>query len=339
MTTLLSTVLRRVFALSTEAFPQMAVDRYGAQDDMDRTWQMFEPVARTLVDSFYATIDDCRFEVLVPRLDAVDVELRGIAYEGAGMGLMLLDTLLPYRRRLPAFLAGPGRPYRSLVAIGVGLVMPRVPVGHARFLARQDPMLRWLVMDGYGFYDGFFCWKRSVTGHRPPRRLHGYALRAYDQGLGRSFWFSTGGDVARIVATISGYPAHRQPDLWSGIGVACAYAAGVLDRDAIQRLLAAAGPLAADLAVGAAVAAGFRDETGHPAPHTELACEVVWAEHIGDRGSSSPGEAVARIASDARADLPADVAGRPVFEEWRRRIRASWVAADLPAPAREGVGA
>ena len=47
-------------------------------------WLTFEPVARTLVDTFYTTLDDPRHSVLVPHLESIEPELRGIAYEGAG---------------------------------------------------------------------------------------------------------------------------------------------------------------------------------------------------------------------------------------------------------------
>jgi hypothetical protein len=90
----LGKLLKPVFPLSAEAFPKMAAQRFGAQEDMDKTWHTFEPVASTLVDFFYLTLDDPRHHVLVPRLESVAPELRGIAYEGAGMGLMLLDSHL-----------------------------------------------------------------------------------------------------------------------------------------------------------------------------------------------------------------------------------------------------
>lgn len=310
----LSKILKPIFNLSAEAFPKMAAERYGAQEDMDRIWLDFEPVARTLVDSFYMTLDDSRFDVLVPKLDVVDVELRGIAYEGAGMGLVLLDSLFPWKKRFLAFLDGPGAPYRCLAYIGAGLVLPRVPKNPERFLAQHDPVLRWFVMDGYGFYEGFFSWRRSVNKHIIPARLRGYSRRAFDQGLGRSFWFSTGANVDRIIATIGGFPADRQPDLWSGIGLACAYAAGVMDRAAIQRLLQAAGPHRADLAIGTAVASVFREQSGNPASHTDLACDVVWGRESLE---------VAHIANLARHNLPAEGAA-PAYESWRQRIRASW---------------
>lgn len=311
-----SRILRPVFRLSADSFPRMAADRFGAQEDMDRTWHAFEPVARTLVDGFYLAIDHSRPAELAARLDLVDPELRGIAYEGAGMGLMLLDCLLPTRDRLHEFLAGPGARYRCLVYIGAGLVLPRVPRSAARFVARQDPLLRWFVIDGYGFYQGFFAWRKTVNGLAVPRGMHGYARRAFDQGLGRSLWFSTGANVERIIGTISRFPAARRADLWSGIGVACAYAAGVMDRSAIEWLLAAAGEHQADIAVGAAVASAFRAESGAPAPHTDLACEVIW-----HRGSGE----VAELAQETRPGPPTPSGAEP-YEQWRVRLRDAWPA-------------
>ncbi|MBV9020078.1 MAG: DUF1702 family protein, partial [Ktedonobacteraceae bacterium] len=58
-------------------------------------WLRFQPVAHALVQGYHATLEDSRFEVLVPRLEAVEAELRGFAYEGAGMGLAALDILAP----------------------------------------------------------------------------------------------------------------------------------------------------------------------------------------------------------------------------------------------------
>src|SRR5215470_11637088 len=72
-------------------------------EDVDKVGKRVQPIARIIVASFKMTLDDSRFEVLVPRLDAVPLALRGFAYEGAGLGLMLLDCLLPWKNRLNAF--------------------------------------------------------------------------------------------------------------------------------------------------------------------------------------------------------------------------------------------
>jgi hypothetical protein len=248
-------------------------------------------------------------------LNAVEVELRGIAYEGAGMGLMLLDSLGPWKNRLQAFLDGPGAPYICLVYIGAGLVLPRLPRQPERFMARLDPLYRWMVMDGYGFHEGFFSGRRTFDEKVIPARLSGYARRAFDHGVGRSLWFATGANVDRICDAISSFPADRQGDLWGGIGLACAYAAGVVDREMIQILGEAAGPHKAQMGVGAAIAATFRLQAGSSAPHTDLACDVLWGQS---------GDMVAQMANIARKDLPVDGV-EPAYEIWRQRLAMQFV--------------
>lgn len=317
MTIPLGKLLKPVFKVSPLAFQTMAGERYGYGGDLDETWPKFEPVARTLIESFYQTLDDPRFDNLVRRLEGVDIDLRGIGYEGAGMGLMLLDALLPFRRRLPAFLEGPGERYGDLVCIGAGLVLPRAPGDLRRYMGRVDPLLRWFLMDGFGFYEGFFSWRTSIDKHQVPSRVTGYGRRAYDQGLGRALWFITGATPGRIIPAIASFPAERQGDIWSGIGVACAYAAGVVDGETIQALAEAAGENRTQVAVGAALAAGFRHHAGSTAVHTELACDVLWG---------LPTYEVARIAFEERKRLPRD-GWDPAYEVWRQRLARRFAGA------------
>jgi hypothetical protein len=309
----LGKVLKGFINISVEDFLDKAIEQYGRRDDADITWPRIEPVARTLVESFKMTLDDSRFAVLVPRLDAIEAELRGFAYEGAGMGLMLLDSLFPWKNRLKAFADGPAASYLPLLYIGAGVVLPRVPRHPERFLARLDPFLRWLAIDGYGFYEGFFSWQRATKEKVIPAHLSGYARRAYDQGLGRSLWFATGVGVDCMHTAITAFPLERQADLWSGVGFACAYAGGA-DRAVIGSLQAAAGQHCSQLAVGAAVATTFRQQAGNVASHTNLACEVFW---------SLSSNMVAHMAHAARKDLPSDRV-EPAYELWRQRLAAKF---------------
>jgi hypothetical protein len=308
-------IFKSIFRISAEAFEQMAGERYGFQEDMGRTWLAFKPVAETLVAGFHTVLDDSRFKVLVPRLNAFPPEIRGIAYEGAGMGLTVLDALLPWKKRLHAFLAGPGARYTGLLYIGAGLVLPRMPKKPEQFIKQLDPVLGWLVLDGYGFYEGFFSSKRYVEDKAVPVHLSSYARRVFDQGLGRSLWFSTGANADRIFTAIEAFPEGRRADLWSGIGLACAYAAGVVDREAIEKLQTLAGPYRSQMGIGSAIAARFRLQSGHAAPHTELACDVLW-------GSSS--DMVAHVTDLALQELPLD-SDEPAYEIWRKRIETQFV--------------
>lgn len=310
----LSKVLKPVLKLSIDDFPKLAKRQFGAHPEMDRAWPHFEPAARAIVDNFWMTVDHPRFETLVPKLEANPRKVRGIAYEGAGMGLMLLDFLLPYRKRVSRFLAGPCGVYRPMVYVGAGMMLPRLPVDPLRVIARYDDADRWLIFDGYGFYQGFFASGASLDRHSRPDRLTGEAARNFDSGLGRSLFFLSGANAERIAATIEGFPPARRPDLWGGVGLACGYTGGVLDRDGIRRLLNASGSDAGDFAVGIAVAAGFRKETSHPAANTDEACAAVWGADSGE---------VARLAAAECSGARPDPAG-PRYDEWRRRVRTAW---------------
>jgi len=278
-------------------------------------WLRFQPVAHVLVQGYHATLEDSRFEVLVPRLEAVEAELRGFAYEGAGMGLAALDILAPRKNRIQSFVEGPGAPHIYPIYVGVGLALARLRRQPERFITRLDPLLRWVVVDGYGFHEAFFAWQRSVERQVTPTRFSRYACRLFDQGLGRGIWFASGALVDRVVMTIATFPSTRQADLWSGVGLACAYAGGV-NRVEIESLLTAAGTYRLQLARGAAVAAKGRQQAGNPAPHTDLACQVFC-------GVSS--EQAAHIIDETREGLPVDGV-EPAYEIWRQRAQAQFAA-------------
>ena len=91
---------------------------------------------------------------------------------------------------------------------------------------------------------------------------------------GKNRVFSAGANIDRVAATIATFPPARQADLWVGVGVGCAYVGGV-DRADIETLQTAAGPYQPQLALGTAVVAKGRQRAGNPAPHTDLACEVL----------------------------------------------------------------
>ena len=101
---------------------------------------------------------------------------------------------------------------------------PRVPVRRTAFFSGLHVLLRWLVVDGYGFHEGYFHWRKWMGRSRRPRWLSSYACRVFDQGFGRSLWFVKGGDVASITAAIRTFSEERHADFWSGVGLACTYA-------------------------------------------------------------------------------------------------------------------
>ena len=288
--------------------------RRGFRGEAGPVRDRLERVGQSFVQGYHAALADDRPEPLGARIDAeVERDFRGFAYEGAGMALALLDTVIPGRGdRLARFLAGPGDDHTYIVHVGAGWVMARLPVSPERYLARlADPLLRWLALDGFGFHEGFFHWPKSVVRQAVPWRLRGYARRGFDQGLGRSLWFVEGADVERLPRTIGAFPSSRQPDLWGGLGLACAYAGGRTQAE-VEALLAGAGPHAPSFAQGVSFAAKARQRAGNLTPQTELACKVVWG---------APAAEAAEVSVEALRDLPPDRPGEPAFEVWRRRIQ------------------
>ncbi len=275
-----------------------------------KTWKHLETAVLAAIEGYHATLDGSKFEVLIPRLNTVALELRGFAYEGAAMGLTGLDCVLPWKKRLQAFMAGPGSAHIYMVHIGAGEALARLRRKPEPFIARlEDRVLCWLVMDGYGFHEGFFARRCYVDEQVVPTHLSPYARRIFDQGLGRSIWFSAGANVDRIAAMIAAFSPARQADLWVGVGVACAYVGGI-DRAAIEALHKASSLYGPQMALGAAVVAKGRQRAANPTPHSDLACEVLC-------GISS--EKAAQLLDVAFQNLPTN-GPEPAFEILQRRL-------------------
>jgi len=276
-------------------------------------WQCLERSVLAAIEGYHATLDDSRLEVLVPRLDTIEPELRGFAYEGAAMGLTGLDCVLPGKSRLQAYLAGAGGAHIYMVHIGAGEALARLRRKPERYLSRMDPVLCWMVLDGYGFHEGFFKQHRYIEGQAFPKHLSAYGRRIFDQGLGRVIWFLKGASVERVMTAVNAFPPARHGDLWCGVGVCCAYAGGV-ERADVEHLRQAAGQYAPHLALGGAVVAKGRQRAGNPAPHSAMVCEVFCGTTSDDAAS---------FVDHAFEDLPLDGA-EPAYEILQQRLLAQF---------------
>src|SRR5262245_6722927 len=93
-------------------------------------------IGESFVEGSHAALEVSRPEALAARLAGVERELSGFAYEGAGLGLALLDAFLPWQHRLSAFTRGAGAPQIYMLHVGAGWALARMPVSVARFQAR-----------------------------------------------------------------------------------------------------------------------------------------------------------------------------------------------------------
>jgi enediyne biosynthesis protein E3 len=305
---LLGRVRRRFLGLSTA---EASFARRGFIASEEESRQRLEQIGVTFLSGYHAALEETRFDPLARRLSAVDAEFRGFAFEGAAMGLGLLDYFTPWRKnRWRTFTERLGEPHIYMMHVGLGWALARLRRSVTSHLAQLDPLLGWLVVDGYGFHSGYFNWPRYIERREIPSRLDDYSRRVFDQGLGRSMWFVKGADVAMVASTINAFPFVRRDDLWSGVGLACAYAGGC-GPAAIESLRTAASEHLPALAQGVAFAAKTRQRAANLNAHTETVSRVICGLSAND---------VAAITDTALEGLHKE-GELPAYEEWRRRIR------------------
>ena len=268
-----------------------------------------EEVGRTFVIGYNAAL--LGEGALESEMERGAPELAGFVVEGAAMALAILDRLNPWRRdRIARLLDGVGRAHVYMVHVGVGWAAARLRTDLGAVLRDRDPVLRWLVLDGYGFHHAYFDWTRWIRDAASPP-VSGDAAEVFDQGVGRAMWFACGADADVIAGAVAGFHARRHASLWSGVGLAAAYA-GIVESDALLRLKERAGAMAPHLAQGAAFAATARAVAENPSEHTDIACRLL-------AGVSAADAAALTLA--ARGGL-LDDEHAPAYEHWRRRVRA-----------------
>jgi hypothetical protein len=273
--------------------------------------QRLEQIGVTFLSGYHASLEETELAALARRLGTVETDLQGFAFEGAAMGLALLDFITPWRKdRWRTFTEHLAQPHIYMMHVGLGWALARLRRSVTSHLVQPDPLLGWLVVDGYGFHEGYFSWPRYVEQQAIPVSLNCYERRVFDQGLGRSLWFVKGADVAVVASAIDNFPSERHDDLWSGVGLACAYAGGC-GRAAIESLRTAVNEHLPAFAQGVAFAAKTRQRAANLNSHTENVCRLIW----GDSAA-----AVAAITDAALKDLREED-GLPAYEVWRRRIQ------------------
>jgi hypothetical protein len=300
----------------TPAMYQTRLDVRGFHAKDDDARDLLEEVGVSFLTGFRHAVGARDAAEAGRLLDGVRREFRGFAFEGAGMGLALLDGMSPGGpRRVEAFLAGPAGAHIYMVYVGAGWALARLPRIRWRAALPHDRLLRWLALDGYGFHQAYFRTAEYVhRRHRGPApRLPGdpggYAPRVVDQGIGRALWFVEGADAGRVTDRIATFDADRRADLFSGAGLAATYAGGA-GAEELVLLRERAGAYRAALAQGSAFAAKARLRAGLALPGTATATEVLCG--------TTP-EVAAAVTDHALVDLAA-APGVPEFEAWRRRI-------------------
>ncbi|MEV0460201.1 DUF1702 family protein [Catellatospora methionotrophica] len=256
-------------------------------------------------------------------LETVPTRFKGFAYEGAAMGFAVREGLpVGGRGLVQKFLDGPGDPHVYMAYVGIGWAMARLPRFRWSSLTAPDPLLRWLVLDGYGFHQAYFQTDRYVYGQYqeadfpwPGGTFGWYANHAIDQGIGRAMWFVGGTDAELVARMINRFPEPRRADMYSGAGLAATYAGGA-DVDELTTFWELGRDYRPQIAQGSAFAAGARVRAGLVVPHNRLATEV-FCGMTPERAKEITDEALIGLTDDGLT---------PSWEVWRQRIAQSLAA-------------
>ncbi|MBM7774519.1 hypothetical protein JOD54_004723 [Actinokineospora baliensis] len=297
-----------------------------------------EAIPQAVICGFEWGIDTRDQWELERRLELVEPEQVGFAFEGATMAFTVLDAMCGGRgTRTRDLLNGPGRPHVPLAYIGIGFAMARLPRKLWRRVLPEitgspfHPTMSWLAVDGYGFDRAYFDTKRWVHQQRetkpyPWQDCPAYFPRAFDQGVGRALWFIHGARPLEVAAAVDRFEPRRRADLWSGVGLASTFAGGC-PADELATLPDLAGQHRAQLALGMVFAVKARDYAGFVPAHTEAAASAL--------GGVGVAEAVVVADETAVHDGGSDT--EPPYERWRARIASRFQAGvpRLPAGAFE----
>jgi enediyne biosynthesis protein E3 len=310
-----SPILRRILGgLLAISASEVTVERRNFRVSEDGVRRRLEAVGAAFLRGYHAAFAIHELSLLSRNFESIEPDFRGFAFEGAAMAMTLLDCLVPSNlSRLGLLLEGPGAAHIYLVHVGVGWALARIPWKRFRLeesLNGLDPLFRWLAVDGYGFHEGYFHFPKYIKNQKKPAWLSPYALRIFDQGLGRSLWFVMGANVHEITRTIGDFGTSRRPDLWSGVGLACAYAGGVSE-SSIKTLRQLGDEYIPQLAQGAAFAAKARERAGNQSFYTELACNTLCG--------TSATEAAA--AADVAQEMLSPQDEEPKYAAWQRHIQ------------------
>ncbi|MFC9324644.1 DUF1702 family protein [Kitasatospora sp. NPDC057015] len=313
--------LRRRILTPDHSETQLSVRGFHEKNAASR--DLLETVGSTFLTGYAHVMEARTIDEAELRMEEIPEQFRGFAYEGAGMAAAMLDGFaLGNGRKVADLLAGRGRNHSYMVYVGVGWAMARLPRFRWAAVSPSDRLLRWLVLDGYGFHQAYFKTRKYVHEQYEEPRFPwpadgpaGYAHRVVDQGIGRAMWF-IGGSAPDVVADlIDRFPESRREDLYSGSGLAATYAGGG-DEAELQVFLRRAGKYRPQVAQASAFAATARVEADLVIPHTELAAKFFC--------DLTPQQA-AVLCDEARPDPVVDGAV-PAYEVWRRRIAEQLVA-------------
>lgn len=256
---------------------------------MNTALQKTEAIKTVFLETqlFCATHDN--IPAIIEYLEHTEKEFSSIAYESASMAIALKDF---ENEKFPhawlSFANGPAAAHQAQVYVGLGWAIAKFNFPFLTAVENLHSKFYFRIADGCGYYDGSFKTRRTVTNQELPAYLPAAALHMYDQGIGRSIWYTQKADIHKIHNKIGTFATGRHADLWRGVGIAVAYVGGCADED-LKTLLKYAATNAVQLAYGAALAARARAMANTMTEDSDR-CSRLWFALAADTAASTSEE-------------------------------------------------
>ena len=223
-------------------------------------------------------------------------EFISVAYEGASMGVAIksieeTNSLNQWNKFYNDF----GLKHSSQMHVGLGWAFAELNLKFKDVDLVIDPVLKYRVLDGYGYYEGIFKRRQSIRTQQVPQHFNEIELRAYNQGLGRSLWYIAQGEVEKLVKLINIFAENRHNDMWRGIGIAVAYVGGVEALN-IEQLVIGSGQHLSSFKSGVALLIQSRAKAGSIVNDTENISNILFntdTQYVNDQVTKLEKETIA----------------------------------------------
>lgn len=211
---------------------------------------------------------------IVNKIENSDKEFRSVSFEGISMALAETDIAQNnFLNSWKIFLEEHAKAHSLQFHVGLGWALAKANIETSSFLKNIEPFMVSRVLDGMGYYDGIFRNRQTIKSKKISEKINLVQLKHYDQGLGRSIWYSCLGNIIKCKEVIDSFPPARQADLWRGLGIACVYVGGC-DEKILTEIYSLAGEHQTQLLVSVSLVAKGRFQSNTIMPDTELACKL-----------------------------------------------------------------
>ncbi len=234
-------------------------------------------VASTFLDGFAVASESTVNDALHREVRSLPQTDRGVCYEGVAAGKTVRDLTAHTDLSEASELLRDEENYSFLLYLGIGEAMAQMKLPPQLCNAVAKEKWSGQIIEGYGFFDGYFNWHDALVDQRYPVGLEPGLRAAYDQGIGRAIYFVTNCAPAQMRDMIACFPEERRAEIWAGIGIPAAYVGGLSERE-FKTFLNFAGQFRAELMQGVLLGASARAKQNAIPDHTELACNIAFGE-------------------------------------------------------------